>query len=92
VELFVLTGGAGATVAFLVGLAFARSAVSLLLLAAAGAFIVTAYHAAASPTGLLYATANANLLGWLAGTILAARLRALEWVDAQDARAATSRP
>ena len=81
-----LTGGAGATVAFLFGLAFARSAVSLLLLAAAGAFIVMAYHATASPEGLLQATANANLLGWLAGTILAARLRALEWVDALNAQ------
>jgi hypothetical protein len=81
VELFLLTGGPGAAIAFLAGLAFARSAFSLLILAAAGALVVTAYHAGASPNELLHATANANLLGWLLGTDLAARVRALEWVE-----------
>lgn len=76
-----LTGGPGAAIAFLAGLAFARSAFSLLILAAAGALLVTGYHAASSPNELLHATANANLLGWLLGTVLAARVRALEWVD-----------
>jgi hypothetical protein len=88
VEFFVLIGGPGAALAFLVGLAYARTAFSLLLLAAAGTFFVTAYHLAAPPNELLHATANVNLLGWFLGTVLAARVRALEWLDA---RAVTSR-
>ena len=83
-QLFLLTGGAAAALAFLVGLAYARSAFSLLALAASGAFIVMAYHAAASPDELRHATANANLLGWLSGTLLAARMRALEWLAELD--------
>jgi hypothetical protein len=81
VELFFLVGGPGAAVAFVVGLGFARSAFSLLMLAAAGALAVTVYHAAASPNEVLHATADANLLGWLLGIVLAARVRALEWID-----------
>lgn len=83
-ELFLATGGGAAALAFLVGLAYGRSVFSLLLVAGAGAFIVMAYHATASPGELMHAAANANLLGWLSGTVLAARLRALEWVDALD--------
>jgi hypothetical protein len=88
VELFMLTGGAGAALAYLIGLAFARSAFSLLVLAGIGALAVMTYHAAAAPDQFLHATANANLLGWLAGTVLAARLRALEWLDGLDAQEA----
>ena len=88
-EVFLLTGGAGATLAFFLGLAFARSAVSLLLLACAGLFVCMTYHATAAPNELLHATVNANLLGWLTGTLLAARLRALEWLDRLDAQEAT---
>jgi hypothetical protein len=84
VVLFLATGGGAAALAFLVGLAYGRSVFSLLLLAGAGAFIVMAYHATASPGELMHAAANANLLGWLSGTVLAARLRALEWIDALD--------
>jgi hypothetical protein len=89
VELVLVAGGGAAAIAFLLGLAFARSVRSLLLLAAAGAFIVMAYHAAAAPGELMHAAANANLLSWLAGTLLAARLRALEWLDRLDAQEAT---
>ena len=91
-QLFLITGGGAAALAFLFGLAFARSAFSLLLVAAGGAFIVMAYHAFAAPGALMHAAANANLLSWLAGTVLAARLRALQWVDeleALDAQEAT---
>jgi hypothetical protein len=84
VELFMLTGGAGAALAFLLGLAFARSALSLIILAAGGALVVTAYHAAVTPDELLRTVANTNLLGWLLGTILAARVRALEWIDRME--------
>ena len=80
-----LTGGAGAVLAFLVGLAYARSLFSLLVLASAGVFIVLGYHAAAQPNELVHAAANANLLGWLSGAVLAARVRALEWLHAQEA-------
>ena len=48
-QLFLITGGGAAALAFLVGLAFARSVFSLLLVAAGGAFIVMAYHAFAAP-------------------------------------------
>jgi hypothetical protein len=85
VQLFLITGGGAAALAFLVGLAFARSAFSLLLVAAGGAFIAMAYHAFAASGELMHAAANANLLSWLAGTILAARLRALQWLDELDA-------
>jgi hypothetical protein len=85
VELFVLTGGPGAAVAFLLGLAYARTAFTLLVLAGVGTFLVTAYHLAAPPNELWHATANVNLLGWLLGTVLAARVRALEWLDAEEA-------
>ena len=89
-QLFLVTGGGAAALAFLVGLAYARSVFSLLLLAGAGAFIVMTYHAVASPGGeLMHAAANANLLGWLSGTVLAARLRALQWVDELNAQEAT---
>jgi hypothetical protein len=84
VQLFLITGGGAAALAFLVGVAFARNVLSLLLVAAAGAFIVVAYHAFAAPGELMHAAANANLLSWLAGTVLAARARALEWVDELD--------
>ena len=83
-QLFLATGGGAAALAFLIGLGYARSALTLLLLAGAGAFIVMAYHATASPDDFMHAAANANLLGWLSGTVLAARLRALEWIDALD--------
>ena len=84
-QLFLITGGGAAALAFLIGLAFARSALSILLVAAGGALIVMAYHAFAGPGELMHAAANANLLGWLAGTVLAARLRALQWLDELDA-------
>lgn len=89
-ELFLATGGGAAALAFLVGLGYARSVFSLLLLAGSGAFIVMAYHATASPDELMHAAANANLLGWLSGTVLAARLRALEWIDALDPQEAVT--
>lgn len=90
-QLFLATGGGAAALAFLVGLGYARSAPSLLLLACVGAFIVMAYHATASPDELMRAAANANLLGWLSGTVLAARLRALEWIDALDQQDSVAR-
>lgn len=83
-ELFLVTGGAGAVLAFLVGIAYARTTFSLLLLASGGLFLLTAYHALAQPDELHHATANANLLGWLVGTALAARVRVLEWVESLD--------
>jgi hypothetical protein len=83
-ELFLVTGGAGAVLAYLVGIAYARSAFSLLLLASGGLFLLTAFLALAQPDELQHATANVNLLGWLVGTALAARVRVLEWVESLD--------
>jgi hypothetical protein len=94
-----LAGGLGASLAFLVGIAFARSPHALLLLAGTGALLVCALQALAGghsdpvTAQLLNATAVANALGWLAGTLLVVRLRCLEWLEAHvgslDAQEAT---
>jgi hypothetical protein len=88
-----LAGGLGCTVAFLLGLAFARSAGRVLAVGALGPFLACAFQVAVASNELidplqqqlLNATCLANTLGWLAGTLLVARLRALEWLDAQEA-------
>ena len=62
-------------------------------LGALGALLACAFQAAVAPNELvdplqlqlLNAACLANTLGWLAGTLLVARLRALEWLHAQEA-------
>lgn len=84
-----LAGGLGCAVAFLAGLAFATSATRVLALGALGAALACAFQALAATDeladplvrGLLTAAGTANALGWLAGTLLVVRLRALEWLD-----------
>ena len=88
-----LAGGLGASVAFLLGLAFAHSAGRLIGLGAAGAVLACSFQIGvdsselADPLArqLFNAAALANALGWLAGTLLVARVRTLEWLDAQEA-------
>jgi hypothetical protein len=86
-ELFLLGGGASAAAALVVGLAFARSLIGISLLLALGAFAVALVHAVGPPNELLQASANANFLGWAAGSLVVARTRAMEWLDlhAQEA-------
>jgi hypothetical protein len=84
-ELFLLGGGASAAAALLVGLAFARSLMGISVLVALGAFAVALVHAVGPPNEMLQAAANANFLGWAAGSLLVARTRAIEWLDAQEA-------
>ena len=79
-----LGGGFGAALAFLVGYAFARTAAALVALAAVGTFVAMLCHALAPPNEVLHVTANMNLFGWLVGTLLAARVRAVEWLHAQE--------
>ena len=86
---FLLAGGLGALIALLAGLAFAGSARGVIVLGGIGAVLVCAYHAllaaeSLDPTSaqLFQAAGDANALGWLAGTILVARLRCLEWLEA----------
>jgi hypothetical protein len=85
-EVFLLGGGASAAAALVVGLAFVRSFVGVAWLLALGAFAVACVHALGPPNELLQAAANANFLGWAAGSLVVARTRALEWVEL-DARA-----
>ena len=89
-----LAGGLGGAVAFLLGLAFAHSAGRVLLLGALGAVLACAFQLLAASNGLadplvlqlVNAAGTANALGWVAGTLLVARVRALEWLsDAQEA-------
>jgi len=83
-----LAGGLGGAVSFLLGLAFARSAGRVLALGALGALLACAFQVAFAANELvdplqqqfLNAACLANALGWLAGTLLVARLRALEWL------------
>jgi len=74
-------------IAFLAGLAFAGSARGVLVLGVLGALLAVCYHAALAAEGLdplaaqlFHAAGDANALGWLAGTLLVARLRCLEWL------------
>jgi hypothetical protein len=89
-----LAGGLGGAVAFLLGLAFARSANAVLVLGALGAALACAFQVLtvsdelADPLvlQLVGAAGTANGLGWIAGTLLVARVRALERLsDAQEA-------
>jgi hypothetical protein len=89
-----LSGGLGGAVAFLLGLAFARSANAVLVLGALGAALACAFQVLtvsdelADPLvlQLVGAAGTANGLGWIAGTLLVARVRALERLsDAQEA-------
>jgi hypothetical protein len=92
---FLLSGGLGAAVSFLGGFALARTGLHVLVLGTFGLLLFTAVQAtlAFNPPGdpnvaqLLQAAANANTLGWVAGTLLVARARALEWLalHAQEA-------
>jgi hypothetical protein len=84
-ELFLLGGGASAAAALLIGLAFARSFMGIAVLLSIGAFAVAAVHALGPADGLLQAAANANFLGWAAGSLIVARTRAVEWLHAQEA-------
>jgi len=80
-EVFLLGGGASAAAALLVGLAFVRSFVGVAWLLALGAFAVVFVHALGPPNDLLQAAANANFLGWAAGSLVVGRTRALEWLQ-----------
>lgn len=88
-----LAGGLGGAVALLLGLAFADSAGRLLLLGALGAVLACAFQLLAASDELadplsrrlVSASGTANALGWLAGTLVVARIRALEYLDAQEA-------
>jgi hypothetical protein len=85
VELLLLSGGASAAAALLIGLAFARSLVGVAWLLAIGTVAVAFVHALAPPNELLQAAVNANFLGWAAGALIVARTRAVEYLDAQEA-------
>jgi hypothetical protein len=88
-----LAGGLGGAVAFLLGLAFARSASRVVALGALGAVLACAFQLLAVSgeladplvLELVSAAGTANGLGWIAGTLLVARVRALEYLDAQEA-------
>jgi hypothetical protein len=87
-----LAGGLGAAVSFLLGLAFADSASRVLVLGALGAVLACVVQLLASDglvdplsRQLVSAAGTANALGWVAGTLLVARIRALEYLDAQEA-------
>jgi hypothetical protein len=88
-----LAGGLGGAVAFLVGLAFARSGGRVLTLGALGVLLACAFQVTVASgervdplqLQLLNAACMANALGWLAGTLLVARLRVLAYLDAQEA-------
>ena len=88
-----LAGGLGGAVAFVLGLAFARTAPAVVALGALGAVLACAFQALASSgeladplvLQLVSAAGTANGLGWVAGTLLVARVRALEYLDAQEA-------
>jgi hypothetical protein len=88
-----LAGGLGGAIAFLLGLAFARSAGRVLVLGTLGVALACAFQLLAASDEfadplvlrLVSAAGTANALGWLAGTLLVARVRALEYLDAQEA-------
>jgi len=87
-----LAGGFGGAVAFLLGLAFTRSAARVVALGTLGPVLACAFQMAASSEladplsrQLVGAAGTANALGWIAGTVLVARVRALEYLDAQEA-------
>jgi hypothetical protein len=88
-----LAGGLGGATAFLVGLAFARSGGRVLALGALGALLACAFQLTVVSGELvdplqyqlLNAACVANSLGWLAGTLLVARLRVLGALDAEEA-------
>ena len=88
-----LAGGLGGAIAFLLGLAFARSGGRVLALGALGALLAFAFQMTAVSDELadplqhelLNAACLANALGWLAGTLLVARVRVLEFLNAQEA-------
>jgi hypothetical protein len=91
-EMFFLAGGFGAATAFFLGLVFATTLLRVLVLGVLGTLVFTAYHAALATDSLdpilaqlMHAAGDANALGWLAGTLLVARLRCLEWLDLQEA-------
>lgn len=88
-----LAGGLGAAIAFLLGLAFARSGGRVVALGALGALLACAFQMTLASSELadpleyelLNAASLANSLGWLAGTLLVARVRVLEFLNAQEA-------
>ena len=88
-----LAGGLGGAIAFLSGLAFAHSGGRVLALGAVGALLACAFQVTVASGELvdplqyelLNAACLANALGWLAGTLLVARVRVLEYLDAQEA-------
>jgi hypothetical protein len=88
-----LAGGLGGAIAFLSGLAFARSGSHVLALGAVGALLACAFQVTVVSSELvdplqhefLNAACLANTLGWLAGTLLVARVRVLEYLNAQEA-------
>jgi hypothetical protein len=87
-----LAGGLGGAIAFLSGLAFAHSGGRVLALGAVGALLACAFQITfvsgelVDPLQfeLLNAACLANALGWLAGTLLVARVRVLEYLNAQE--------
>jgi hypothetical protein len=87
-----LAGGLGGAVAFLLGLAFARSGGRVLALGALGALLAFAFQVTVVSGELvdplqyelLNAACIANTLGWLTGTLLVARVRVLEVLHAQE--------
>lgn len=91
-----LAGGLGGATAFLVGLAFARSGGRVLALGAMGALLACAFQRTVVSGELvdplqhqlLNAACVANALGWLAGTLLVARVRVLEYLELLDAQEA----
>ena len=91
---FLLAGGLGALIAFLAGLAFANSPRGVVTLCGIGFVLVCVYHALVAAEGLdpmaaqlFQAAGDANALGWLAGTLLVARLRCLEWLEGRGLNA-----
>jgi hypothetical protein len=88
-----LAGGLGCAIAFLFGLAYARSGGRVVALGALGALLACAFQITVVSGELvdplqhqlLNAACMANSLGWLAGTLLVARVRVLEVLNAQEA-------
>jgi hypothetical protein len=96
-SVFLLAGGLGAAVSFFGGFVLAHTLLRVFalgtfgLLLCAGVQASFAFSPLADPNAaqLFHAAANANALGWLAGTALVARLRAVEWLDALNAQETT---
>lgn len=95
-SVFLLAGGLGAAVSFFGGFALASSLVRVFALGTFGLLLFAGVQASfafsplADPNAaqLFHAAANANALGWIAGTMLVARMRAVEWLDGLDAQEA----